>query len=85
MFIRPSHSRFYLFIYFYIFYRSICDDCVRFLTVIGALQNNVLMMMMWIAVCDGCLVVYLLSLTFVQNLYRSQLKTVNVTSTVRVV
>jgi len=44
-----------------------------------------MMMMMWIAVCDGCLVVYLLSLTFVQNLYRSQLKTVNVTSTVRVV
>ena len=40
MFIRPSHSRFYLFIYFYLFYRSICSACVRFLTVLGAVQMS---------------------------------------------
>ena len=57
MFIRPSQSRFYLYIYiyiFYLFYRSIYSACVRFLTVIGALQMSRWWRWWWWWITNDC-------------------------------
>jgi len=77
MFIRPSHSRFYLFIYFYLFYRSICSACVRFFNRNRRVTNVSMMMMMIYApgrleVESYLFIIYLLSVRTALLLLRVQ-------------